>query len=150
MATYYSNEYDKSCVTKPLQKLSPAELNGKVRRLTGNITLGAEILAADTVKMALLPANSVIIAVRMIAPGGASGTIQLGWGAGENEVADANGIFSAVPANAAVDVEFDLSSGTAAKNKRFSDPVDIELTSTVDTAGWSGDLVEMEILYIIE
>ena len=84
------------------------------------------------------------------APGGASGTLALGWGAGENEAADADGIFAAIPGNAAADLTFDLSSSTAAKNKRFSEEVDLILSASVISGGWSGDLVEVELEYIID
>lgn len=150
MANQNSIEFAKAFVTKPVSKLNPSELNGRKRRLSGTITLAAEIGTTDSIFMAKLPANAVIIGARMVAPGGASGTLALGWGAGENEVADADGIFAAIPGNAAADLTFDLSSSTAAKNKRFSEEVDIILSASVISSGWSGDLVEIELEYIID
>lgn len=150
MADQFSNEYTNAYVSKPVVKLNPAEKDGKIRRLSGNITLSAEIGTTDSIFMAKLPANAVIVGARMVAPGGASGTLALGWGAGENEAADADGIFAAIPGNAAADLTFDLSSSTAAKNKRFSEEVDIILSASVISGGWSGDLVELELSYIIE
>lgn len=146
----FSDQYAKAYNTKPASKLEPRELNGRVRRLSAEITLGAEILTTAQVVMAKLPANAVIIEARLIAPGGTGGTLNLGWAAGENEVADDNGIFAAIAGNSAVDVTFDMSSATAAKNKKFSEEVDIELSASVDSVGWNGDLVELEIAYIID
>ena len=150
MADQNSLEYARAYVTKPADKLNPSELNGRKRILKGTITLGAEIGITDSIFMAKIPANAVIVGARMVAPGGASGTLALGWGAGENEAADADGIFAAIPGNAAADLTFDLSSSTAAKNKRFSEEVDLILSASVISGGWSGDLVEVELEYIID
>ena len=146
----FSDQYDKAYNIQPHSKLEPRELNGRVRRLSAEITLGAEILTTAQVVMARLPANAVIIEARLIAPGGTGGTLDLGWAAGENEAADANGILAGIAGNAAVDSAFDMSSSAAAKNKKFSEEVDIELSVSVDTVGWNGDLVELEISYIID
>lgn len=150
MALQYSTEYEAAYNTEPKSNLIPDKLNGRIRRIFASFTLTAEILAsgANDFILAKLPANAVLIEARLIAPGGTGGTLDLGWLAGESEVADPNGIMAGIAGNAAVD---DTMAWTdAAFNKRFSEEVDIVLSSSVDSAGWSGDLVQMELRYVID
>ena len=61
MADQNSLEYARAYVTKPADKLNPSELNGRKRILKGTITLGAEIGINDSIFMAKIPANAVIV-----------------------------------------------------------------------------------------
>lgn len=150
MALQYSTQYNGAYNTEPKINLSPDKLNGRIRRIYAEFTLTAEILAsgANDLTLAKLPANAVIIEARLIAPGGSAGTLALGWLAGDSEAADSDGIMAAIAGNSAVDEVLEWTD--AAFNKRFSEEVDIVLSSTVDSAGWSGDKVELELRYVID
>ena len=78
MAVFYSNQYNTAYVQEPKGKLEPKELNGRIRRIFADVTLGAEITTADQLKIAQLPANATPIEVRLVAPGGTAGTLNLG------------------------------------------------------------------------
>jgi len=150
MATFYSDQYNNAFIAEPSSKLEPKELQGMVRRIYATITLAAEIDTPDIVKLAKLPANAVIIEARLVAPGGTSGTLDLGWAAGANglEVADANGILAALDGSAAIDASMGWS--LPAHNKRFAEEVDIQLSATVITAGFNGDVLKLELRYIVD
>jgi len=151
MANFYSNQYQKSLISEPVEKLLPGELNGRIRRIYADVTLGAEITTADSLFVAKLPANAVVVKAHIVAPGGTGGTLALGNGAGENEAADADSFIAGIAGNAAVNEERDLSATEAGLiNKRFSEDVDVILSASVDSVGWSGDLVKVELLYVID
>lgn len=151
MANFYSNQYAKSLINEPVEKLLPGELNGRVRRIFADVTLGAEITTADSLFMAVLPANSVVLQAHIVAPGGTGGTLALGNGAGENEAADSDSFIAGIAGNAAVNEKRDLSATEAGLiSKRFSEDVDVILSASVDSVGWSGDVVKVEILYVID
>jgi len=150
MANFYSNQYQSAFVTEPKGKLAPAELNGRVRRIFADVTLGAEITTADSLFVAKLPSNAVVMQAHVVAPGGTGGTLALGWAAGLNEVADADGLVAGIAGNAAVNEKRDLSASEAFASKRFSEDVDLILSASVDSVGWTGDLVKVEILYVID
>lgn len=151
MAIFNSDEYAKAYVTQPVSKLEPFEFGGRVRKLYASVTLGAELTTADVLNMAKLPANATPLRVHLIAPGGTAGSLELGWAAGEAiEAADADGLIASFAGNAAVDEVMDIANQAAGYNKKFAEEVDVQLVATVNTTGWSGDLVEMEIEYIID
>jgi hypothetical protein len=152
MADQNSNQYASAYVTEPRGKLDPNELNGRVRNIFADITLSAEIATTDTVFLHRLPANSTIKSCRLFAPGGTAGTLDLGWNASADggEAADPNGLLPGIAGNAAVDLTMDLSNQQAGYRKKFSEPVDIILSTSVLSAGWSGDLVQLELEYIID
>ena len=149
MADQYSSQYDKAYISKT-DKLLPSELNGKVRYLKADITLGAEITTTESVFMGKIPANAIIKSSRFVSAAGTSGTMNLGWAAGESESADANGFNSALNASGAVDDSMDVGAKQAGYGKRFAEELDIILSASVITVGMSGKLVEIEIEYIVE
>lgn len=149
MATLYSNQFNNAYVAEPISKLQPKEYNGQVRRIFADVTLSSEITTADVLKICKLPANAVIIEARIVAPGGSAGTLALGWAAGaDSEAADADGIIAGLSGAAAIDSSMGWSD--AAFNKRFSESVDVELSASVNTAGFSGDLIQVELRYIVD
>jgi len=147
---YFSDEYAKAYNQSPKSNLSPAEKDGKLRTIYASVTLGAEITTADKLYLCKLPGSAVMREVKLVAAGGTGGTLDLGWGASESEVADANGIIAAIDGSAAVSEVMNLSNKAAAYGKRFAQEVDVVLSASVDSVGWTGDLVELEITYIIE
>lgn len=150
MATFYSTEFQAAHVDEPSSKLLPGNLNGRVRRLYAEITLSAEISTADVVKFAKLPANSVPLQAKIVAPGGSAGTLNLGWSAGSegSEAADSDGLVAAMSGASAIDAAMGFSD--AGFNKRFAESVDIELSASVNSAGFTGDLVQVEVLYVVD
>lgn len=151
MADFYSNQYQKAYIDEPTEKLFPGELNGRVRRIYADVTLGAEITTADSLFVAKLPANSVVLQAQIVAPGGTGGTLALGNGAGEKEAADADAFIAGINGAAAVNEKRDLSATEAGLiSKRFQEDVDVILSASVDSVGWNGDLVKVELLYVID
>ncbi len=151
MANFYSNQYQKAFITEPVEKLLPGELNGRVRRIYADVTLGAEITTADSLFIAKLPANAVVVKVHISAPGGTGGTLALGNGAGDKEAADADSFIAGINGAALVNEQRELNAVEAGViSKRFQEDVDVILSASVDSAGWSGDIVKVEILYVID
>lgn len=150
MSTLYSNQFNSAYVADPISKLEPKEYQGMVRRIFADITLGAELAVNDIVKLCKLPANAAIIEARIVAPGGLSGTLQLGWSAGSAglEAADNDGIIPNLSGSAAIDSSMAWSA--PAFNKRFVESVDIELLASVATTGFSGDKIQFELRYIVD
>lgn len=147
----YTDQYQAAYVTKPATRLKPHERDGKIRRMFASVTLTGEITTTDSLYVGKLPANAVPTRARVVAPGGTAGTLALGWGAGaSSEAADADGFLAAIDGSAAVNATMDIASSSAGLNKRFAEEVDVILSASVDSAGWTGDLVKVEIEYVIE
>ena len=151
MSIFNSEQNAKAYVSEPKEQLAPYELNGRIRSIYASIVLGAEITTADVVKFCKLPANAVIISCRFIAPGGGAGTLNLGWAAGANsEGASPHGLAQSLAGSGAIDDTMDIGAKQQGYGKRFSEEVDIELSAIVDTTGFSGDKLELELKYIID
>lgn len=156
MADQNSTQYEAAYVTEPISKLDPKEYNGRVRRIFAEAILAGELTAGDVVTMAKLPANASIIQAELsVSASLGAGTLDCGWAisAGGNEAADPNGIIDGFDSTATTLVALDKSAAgaDAAFNKKFSEPVDIQITAMdANTTSGSGDTIRLEILYTID
>jgi len=106
--------------------------------------------------MAKLPANASIISAKLSANAGAGlGVLDLGWAAGSEglEIADPNGIITGATevSTASQNMDETINGGDPAYNKKFSEPVDIELIATAaTTASAGGAIYRLELLYTID
>jgi len=146
----YSNQYTKAFITEPAGKLFPHEKDGRMRRMYVDHTLAGEIAAANSVVLMKLPKNAVISKVKLVIPSGTAGTLNLGWAAGLNEVADDNGLMAALDSSALISEESNIASGEVGINKRFAGEVNLILSASVDSTGLTGNLIKMEIEYVID
>lgn len=156
MASQESSQYAKAYTQEPVGKLDPKELNGRVRRIFAEAILSSEIAIGETIKMAKLPANASIISAKLSANAGAGlGVLDLGWAAGSEglEIADPNGIITGATevSTASQNMDETINGGDPAYNKKFSEPVDIELIATAaTTASAGGAIYRLELLYTID
>ena len=146
----FSNQYQKAYNDEPQGKLFPHEINGRMRRMFIDVVLGAEITAANPLFMQKLGKGVVISKAKLHIPAGTSGTLNLGWSAGLDEVADDNGLMVALNAAALISNEANIASGEVGINKRFAGQVDLILSASVDSVGLTGNLVKLEIEYVID
>jgi len=146
----FSNQYQKAYEDVPQGKLFPHEINGRMRRMFIDVVLGAEITAVDPLFMQKLGKGIVISKAKIHIPAGTSGTLNLGWDAGLNEVADNDGLMAALNASALISNEANIASGEPAINKRFAGEVNLILSASVDTVGLAGTLIKLEIEYVID
>lgn len=141
MATLNSTQYDKARVTKPVQKLAQAELNGRKRVAYGDITFAGEVALNDVINMLVLPAGAVILDVRVIMPAsGATGLFDV--------KADADLAIAISPKTGAVDVNMPW--GAAAHRVKYADEVLVNLECTEATAASTGDKLEIEVEYVVD
>ena len=149
MAELYGSEFQKAYIDEPSGKLDANERDGRKRYSFSSSTPSADLNAGDIVKLLKIPANASIVDARLrIEAFGANNAFDIGWAAGESESADSTGLFSAVDTTAAVDVS--LADSVNGYRKKFSEEVDIQIEVGATVAGASGNLIKLELEYIID
>lgn len=146
----FSNQYTKAYISEPRGKLFPHEKDGRMRRMFADITLAGEITASNPILLQKFPKNAVISKVKLVIPAGTSGTLDLGWDAGLSEVADNDGLMAGLDASALISNEANIASGEVGINKRFASEVNLILSASVDSVGLTGNLIKIEIEYVID
>jgi len=160
MATLYANEADKVLNTTPIDKADTNAAHGRVRILSDEITLAAELSAGDVIKFGgvKMPKGARLVGARLVSPqlgsGGGNGELDMGWEAGANgdEAADADGIFDGVEVGSAVaDVDLqDSSAASGAYLKVFDEAVQIIITANETTDAGSGDTIQAHLYYVLD
>ena len=154
MANENSTQFEAAYVNPSKTELKPHELNGRVRSIFADVTVSSEKAVGEQIFMCKLPANSVIKSARVNVGAGSAtaGTLVLGWNAGERyEAADNNGLLTAVDPTAAGTSAADAFTGNPGlMPKRFQEEVDIILEATVLTVGMTGDVLKLELEYIVD
>lgn len=156
MAALYGANATKRDVNVPSEKLDVTEQHGRVRRAYDSITLAAELNSSDTIDFMKLPAGAKIIDARVIIPvdGGGipAGIINIGWTDNGVDGADADGMFvgaSEVDFGAGA-IDAKLLGTSVAYNKKFSAETLIQAVCTETSAGSSGNVIELEVLYVVD
>lgn len=147
----------------PSEKINVNAAKGRLRVIYDEITLAAELTAADTIEMgAKLPKGAKIYNAFVISPqlgsGGGNGELDLGWKASAdgNEAADADGIFDGIEVGSAV-ARVDAFSDTAAGDaitgiigKEFAGEVQLQFTANETTDAGIGDTIKMWVYYALD
>jgi len=152
MASLSGVNYAKE-IAKPQLKIENGEVYGQVHYLREEYSLAGAVLAiSDTISGPMLPAGARVIdaAVKIDGSLGTGGILDLGYQASADggEVADPNGFIvgadgggAAVLAKAAI--------GSAALDKKFSEPVRTELVVTEASSVTTGVTISYWIAYVI-
>ena len=147
----YSDQYKKAHIDEPANKILASEVNGKLRRAYGEITLGAELSNEDKIKFCRIPRSATLIDVRVVsADWGSTGEFDLGWqdSDGKSEEVSADGIIDGQDATSAFDGNMP---GTAdGYNKRFEKEVDIVMEAKADSTALDGEKISVEVFFVVE
>lgn len=157
MAALYGANATKRDVNVPSEKIEVSEQHGRVRRAYDSYTVTAsEITSGDTIDMMKLPAGAKIVNARIIAPvdggGTPAGILNIGWTDNGVDGADADGLFvgaSQVDFGAGA-IDNKLLGTSPAYNKKFSAETLIQMVSTETSAGSSGNVIELEVFYVVD
>ncbi len=152
MATVSSTEFTSAFVTVPNAKLIPANQHGRLRRAYASYTLPGESTDGDLIQMFKLPRGATIVYARFNAPNdGTAGIYDCGWDGGTNglETADLNGIFSVLDTGAGA-VDTLMVATIAGYNRKMADEVIIRLDTTETTIASVGDVLELEVWYVVD
>jgi hypothetical protein len=155
MANFNAVNYNLAYIAEPVEKIDVVEHKGKVRRMYDSYTVPSadELAENEDIAFFKLPANAKIVDARLIAPAtGATGQYDIGWLDNGTDAANLTGIFDGNTQGdvgfGAVDVK--LLGTSAGFNKSFSAETEIVLTCGEVTADAGGDLIQLELYYVIE
>ena len=153
MATFYGVNATKRDVNNPSEKIKVNEQHGRVRRAYDSYTLAAEASISDEILMMKLPSGAKLVDARLIAPSdGTTGQWDAGWDAAGSVAADQNGIFEGATegdtGGGAVDSK--LAGDRAGYNQEFDAETQLKLTCIEATTASSGDVLELEVFYVVD
>lgn len=151
MAVFFSNEYKKAFVDKPSQSIEAGKYNGRIRNLYAECQVGAaELTAADSFIVGVLPEGARVVNCRVVSPDwGTTGEFVLGWKANAVDVADADGFLATVDANAAA-VNAQMSGLIAGWQKKFSAPTEVELDVIEASTAMAGEVIKVQIEFVVD
>jgi hypothetical protein len=156
MAVLNGDNYTKAFVDSPITRLAASDAHGRVRYWSDQITLAAELGAADTILLMKLPKGAKVVDARMVAPidggGGPAGQISLGWQSNGTDAADANGFFDGPTEGdfgaAALDAK--LSAVSAGYQLKFAEETQIEVLVDEASTTSTGNTFKFELFYIVD
>lgn len=147
----YSDQYKKAHIDEPSGKILASEVNGRVRRAYGEITLSAELADGNQIKLCRIPRSATLIDVRVVsADWGTTGAFNLGWkdSDGKEEEMDLDGMFAAQVATDALDAN--MAGIAEGYNYRFEKEVDVILSATADSTALDGEKISVEVLFVVD
>lgn len=158
MATLFGDNATLAESNEPAEKINVNAGKGRLRVIYDEITLAAELTAADIIKMgAKIPKGAKLYDARLISPqlgsAGGAGELDLGWAAGINgdEAADADGIFDGVEVgSAAASVKLQDDGAAGALGKEFAEEVQIQLTANETTDAGIGDKIQLFLYFALD
>jgi hypothetical protein len=143
----------------PRDMVDVTEQHGRMRILKDEITLTAELTAADVIRVgAPLPKGAMVVAARLqssqLGSVGGAGELDLGWQASADaaEAADADGFLAAVEvgsaaANAAMEEQATTPAGYL---KKFAGEVQVVITANETTDAGIGDKITVALFYVVD
>jgi hypothetical protein len=141
MATIYSKQYKKAFIDVPSEKIERGEYRGKPEVVYFEHTLAADVANADILKLFKMPKGGRLLdfQIQQNALGGSCAG-NIGWAAGENDSAVANGIAAAVDLSSAAVDTLDVSA--AGRYKQFVDEVDVQIAFTAASSSATGKVIK--------
>lgn len=154
MSDFYAENYTKTDINVPSEKIDNGEAGGLLRVAYDKYTFSAIIQTTDTLYMMKVPAGArVVDMVVKCSDLGTVGALNIGWQAGASGAvaADATGFFAALDVNAAA-VSTRMTDITAVSTglfKEFSEEVQVVVVPSADTDAVAGD-IELILEYVID
>ena len=153
MAVLNADNYAKAYVNEPLDRVDVSHFQGRVRRFYEEITLAAELTAADTILLLKLPKGARVIEGRIVkASDGTAGQLSWGWQSNGTDAADPNGFF-----DGPTEVDFGsgaisarMSTASAGWNKKFAAETQVECLVDETSIASVGDTFQFELLYVVD
>jgi hypothetical protein len=134
----------------PAVKLDVRDQHGRMRVARDEITLSAELAAADTIQMMKLPAGAKVYECILDNEAIDSNDVDVGWEAGSSEAADPNGLLDAVDMTSAARTKMSDTQGLPGQYKKFDE--EIQITITVNDLSTNGDTkkIQLEVHYVVD
>lgn len=152
MANLDGVNYAKKNSTVPSEKIAPGEADGRKRIIYDTYDVAdASLAGSDVLRMGdTIPAGARVLSCKLYwdASLAATSDINVGWAASAEggEAADDNGFMDAVDASSAGTDESAV--GDAGHLKKFTEPVQVELTVVTATTPTSSGNVHLVLEYI--
>lgn len=127
----------------PVEKIQAGEERARMRVSYDEFDAPGALTAGDEIKMSKLPKGAFVHECILHNDALGGGTLDVGWDAGGVEVADPDGLYSAVAVTAAG--KANLSAGVVGLQKRFDDEVQLSVLVATDTS--SAGKIRLSILY---
>jgi hypothetical protein len=149
MASFYSDQYQDAHVDVPATKVDVCDDGGRMRAKFASYTLAGAITTSDTLYCFKLPAGArVHNVVANSTDLGTTGTLNIGWAATADEVADADGFFAALDVNAAADSAAAVGVSVPGIFKKFSAEATITVVPAANTT--AAGTLQVAVYYTLD